>query len=332
MSLKNLVSLIFFVFDSFFGSISCAEELNIFFKTTPRAELLRPFVDPTDLSLLITGVDGRPVKQGTVAIRLEAPRPGRFFSTDYPLVEGAVLSEMQLTLRQGRANWKQLFPIRGEYRLTVDVVSSNGTKASKEFTFEVRENQKKWLALAAFSAGLLIVGFVAGRVFTGPRASSASMIAAMTLLAGSAGISGAQQTSNTGVLEIEHAIVEPTSVGAPSRLGWKLSSSGGADARTAILTLTVTHLEKQKVVFAVEKMAVPGEWSMMFRFPDAGEYRIVAVGNVPGLAPVRSEQVIAVTGVEPPIKAMLPALSFFLFLTALGLGLGRWSKRRSNAV
>jgi hypothetical protein len=327
LSLKNLVFLLLFVFGSFFGSKSVAEELNVFFKTTPRAELLRPFIDPTDLSLLVTGVDGRPLKQGTVAVRIEAPRPGRFFSTDYPQVEGTVLSEMQLPLRQGRLNWKQLFPIRGEYRLTVDVASSDGTKATKEFTFEVRENRKKWLALAAFSAVLLIIGFVAGRVFTGTAGSSASMLAVLALLAGSAGIAGAQ-TANTAVLEIEHGRPEPTSVGAPSRVRWKLSSDGGAAARTAILTLTITHLEKHKLVFAVEKVAVPSEWSMRFHFPDAGEYRIVAVGNIPGLAPVRGEQVIAVTGIDPPARAILPALLFFLFLIALGLGLGRWSKRR----
>ena len=71
------------------------------------------------MSLLITGADGRPVKQGVVDIRLDAPEPGRFFSTDFPFVEGTRLSEMRMELRQGRANWKFLFPIRGEYRLTV---------------------------------------------------------------------------------------------------------------------------------------------------------------------------------------------------------------------
>ena len=160
--------------------------MNVYFKTTPRPELLRPFIDATDLSLLITGADGRPLKQGTVAIRLEAPRSGRVFSTDYPLVEGTLLSEMQLPLRQGRANWKQLLPIRGEYRLTVDVAASDGAKISKVFTFDVRENRKKWLALAALSTGLLILGFVAGRIFTGTQ-PSAMVIVGLTFLIGTDG-------------------------------------------------------------------------------------------------------------------------------------------------
>ena len=98
-----------------------------------------------------------------------------------------------------------------------------------------------------------------------------------------------------------------------------------------MLTLAITHLEKRKVVFAVEKIAVAGEWSMKFHFPDGGEYRVTAVGNVTGLAPVRNEQMIAVTGVEPSVSTMVPVLCYFVALIGLGLGVGRWSKRRGAA-
>lgn len=327
MSLKNLSVLLSLTIVTLLGSSLPAEELNVYFKTTPRIELLRPFADPIDLSLLITGLDGRPVKQGTVAIRLEAPRPGRFFSTDMPLVEGTVLNEMRLPLRQGRANWKQLFPIRGDYRLIVDVVTADGSKASKVVSFAVREYRQKWLALGAFSAGLFLLGFSAGRVFTGPRVGAGALIAAAALLGESAPIARAQQNAPRGPAVLQ---IEPATVGKPSLVRWKLVNDGAADG-SAILTLTITHLEKQKVVFAVEKIAVPGEWSMKFNFPDGAEYRIVAVGNLSGRAPVRNEEVVAVTGVEPPVSAMVPVLSCFIALIAGGLGVGRWSKRRGAA-
>ena len=323
MSLKKLSFLLSLTIATLLGASLPAEELNVYFKTTPGIELLRPFADPIDLSLLITGLDGRPVKQGTVAIRLEAPRPGRFFSTDMPLVEGTVLNEMRLPLRQGRANWKQLFPIRGEYRLMVDVLAADGSKASKTLSFAVRENRQKWLALGAFSAGLFLLGFVAGRVFTGP--SAGALIAAAALLGGPAMGAGQNAPRGAAVLEIE-----PATVGKPSRVGWQMANHGAADA-SALLTLTITHLEKQKVVFAVEKIAVPGEWSMKFNFPDGAEYRVAAVGAFPGSAPVRTEEVIAVTGVEPPVSATAPVLSCFVALIAAGLGFGRWSKRRGAA-
>jgi hypothetical protein len=324
LSLKHLVSFLILVVTSFFGSPLWAEELNVYFKTTPRLELIRPFADPIDLALLITGPDGRPIKQGTVAVRLDAPRSGRFFSTDIPLVEGTVLNEMQLSLRQGRANWKQLLPIRGEYRLTVDVISGDGTKATKAFTFDVRENRMKWIALTGFSAALFLLGFVAGRVFTGARPGASSAMVVCVLLAGSE-ISAAQQSETTGPAVLE---IEPATVGRPSRVSWRMGNEIGGEARTPTLTLTITHIEKQKVVFAAEKITVPGEWSMMFHFPDGAEYRVAAMAYVPGLAPVRNEQVITVTGVEPPASATVPVLSFFTALIAAGLGVGRWSKRR----
>jgi hypothetical protein len=92
--------------------------------------------------------------------------------------------------------------------------------------------------------------------------------------------------------------------------------------------MTITHLEKQKVVFAVEKIPVAGEWSMKFHFPDGAEYRVVALAQVPGEEPMRNLKLVSVTGVEPPVKAMVPALAYFLAVIVLGLGAGRWSKRR----
>jgi hypothetical protein len=326
LPLKNFVSLLILGVATLFGSALRAENLNVYFKTSPRIELLRPFADPIDLSLLITGADGRPVKQGSVAVRLDAPAPGRFFSTDYPLVEGTLLSEMRLPLRQGKVNWKYLFPIRGEYRLAVDVVADDGRKVSKAFSFKVRENRKKWLGLGAFSAGLFVLGFGAGRIFTGARGRAVSLIAAV-LFAVSPGILPAQQSGAAGSASLE---IEPPTVGKPSVVRWSLPRNGRGDG-AVVLTLTITHLEKQKVVFAVEKTPVTGEWSMKFHFPDGAEYRITAVAQVPGENPMRNQQVVSVTGVEPPMKAMVPVLSYFLAVIVLGLGAGRWTKRRAAA-
>lgn len=289
------------------------------FKTSPRLELLRPFASPVDLSLLVTGADGRPVEHGSVAIRLHAPSPGFFFSTDYPLVEGTVLSELRLPLRQGKASWKYLFPIRGEYRLTVDASSTDGRKAGRTYTFTVRENPKKWLALGAFSGGLFVLGLIAGRIFTGPRTNAAVLIAAMNLMAATSGTWAAPQppASDSAVLTIE-----PATVGKPVEVRWSLARDGAA-----LLSLTVHHLEKDKVVFAVEKIPVDGEWSMKFHFPDGAEYRVTALGSVPGRTPMRAEQIVSVTGVEPPAAAMLRVLAYFVALIAVGLAAGRWSKR-----
>ncbi|HKY09289.1 MAG TPA: hypothetical protein VJQ55_13645 [Candidatus Binatia bacterium] len=323
MSLKNFLLPAFFISAVLFGSSVGSEELKVYFKTTPRSELLRPFIDATELSLLVTGSDGRPLEQGTVAIRLEAPRSARFFSTDYPLVEGTVLSELRLPLRQGRAAWKQLLPIRGVYRLTVDVSGEGETKAKQMFSFNVRESGKKWLVLAAFSAGLFVLGFAAGRVFTS-RGTAVGAVALILSMAPSGVSSGEKQPDGSALLE-----VEPPTVGKLSEVRWRAPTSGSG---ATTLSLTISNLEKQKVVFAVEKVPVDGAWTMRFHFPDAGEYRVSAVANLAGRGPVRSEYGLSVAGVEPPARTMIGAMAFFVGLIALGLGLGRWSKLRRKSV
>ena len=302
-----------------------ADGLNIYFKTTPRRQLLRPFADLIDLSLLVTGADGKPVRGGSVAIRLDAPVPGWFFSTDFPLVEGTVLNEMRLPMRQGKANWKYLFPIRGDYHLSVEAIAENGTKLSKTFVFKVRENRQKLWALAGFSTVLLVLGFAAGRIFT--RTGGVVILLAASALAVAPSTSShvpARSGSPSPGLEIE-----PATVGKASLVRWTAPKTAPREQPNVFLSLSILQLEKQKIVFAVDKIPVGDEWSMKFHFPDGAGYRVSAVAEATGQPLLRSEQVIAVTGVEPPAKAMVPALSYFVALIAVGLGAGRWTKRRA---
>jgi hypothetical protein len=325
LSLTKLIGLVFVAVPFFLSAPLHAEDVNIYFKTSPRVELLRPYADPADMSLLITGADDRPVKRGFVDIRLDAPPPGRFFSTDFPFVEGTRLIEMRMELRQGRANWKYLFPIRGEYHLAVVVTTENGGKATKDFKFHVRENRKKWFALTGFSAGLFLLGLAAGRIFTGVKSESVVFLA-LALLVGSSlavGAPAAEGTENAG-LEIGAATVD-----TPTVVRWFLKNAEITDKSNALLTLTITHLEKEKIAFAVDRIPVGKEFSMKFQFTDGAEYRVTALAEVPGKPPLRSEKVIGVTAIEPPAKASVPALAYFVGLIALGLGIGRWTKRRA---
>jgi hypothetical protein len=302
-----------------------ADRSDIYFKTSPRIELLRPFADPVDLSLLITEAGGKPVKAGSVAIRLDAPRRGYFFSTDFPVVEGTLLNEMRLPLRQGKASWKYLFPIRGDYQLSVEATAENGTKLSKTFVFKVRESRQKLWALAGFSAALLVLGFAAGRIFT-RIAAAGILLFASALAAALPASSHVTVPSGPGTSGLE---IEPATVGKPSLVRWTAPETARREQPNMFLSLSILHLEKQKIVFATDKIPVGGEWSMKFHFPDGAGYRVSAVAEATGQPPLRSEQVIAVTGVEPPAKAMVPALSYFVALIATGLGAGRWTKRRA---
>jgi hypothetical protein len=316
----------------FFGSPVRAEEFNIYFKASPRLELLHPYSDPATLTLLITGADGRPVAQGSLAIRLDAPKPARFFSTDFPFVEGSRLLEMTLPLRQGKAEWKYLFPIRGEYLLAVDFIAPDGRKAAKTFNFKIRENKQKWFFLGLFSLALFVFGVVAGRIFTSLGSHHAKGFATCLLLAVggvlfSMDYAAGQATrrgEQFGWLEIA-----PATVGKPTNVRWRLGGDEQTEKSMALLSLTIAHREKDKIVFALERLSVAGEFAMNFQFTDGAEYRVAAIAYVAGRRLLRTEKNVAVTAAEPPARAMIPALSYFVAIIALGLAVGRWSKRRT---
>jgi hypothetical protein len=335
--IKILPAFIFLAF-AFFGPPSWADNINIYFKASPRLELLHPYSDPATLTFLVTGTDGKPVAQGQVAIRLEAPEPGRFFSTDFPLVEGSRLLDMSLPLRQGRAEWKYLFPIRGQYHLTVEFIEPDGQKSSKVFPLRIRENKQKWVFLGIFAMALFALGVMAGRIFTSSRSTSTrDMNACLLLLLGvlssidTAVAQEGERGGRFGWLEIDSA-----TVGNPSKVRWRLAGEENAENRGALLTLTIAHLEKAKTVFSVERLpiereftmdSIEREFAMDFQFTDGAEYRVTAIAHTSGGQMLRTEQNIAVTGVEPPMRAMIPAIGFFLAVIVLGLAVGRWSRR-----
>ncbi len=132
----------------------------------------RPLAEPVRTVLIILDSNGRALKKGTAHIRLIAPAPGRFFSTDFPLVEGSELLEMDLPILQGRAAWEYVFPIRGHYRLEVRAAGEETVEVERVFDLEVKESRVKLLYLAIFAIGLFAFGFIAGRLFTGERQGS----------------------------------------------------------------------------------------------------------------------------------------------------------------
>lgn len=328
LSLNYFLAPGFFIFCVLFGAPVSAEDINIYFKTSPLAERLRPFSEPATLSLLATAADGKPLASGWLNVRLQAPRPA-FFSTDFPLAEGSALTEMRLPLKAGKAEWKYSFPIRGEYRLFVDVLAPDGTQSSKTFELEIREHRSKWLALGVFTLGLFAVGFIAGRIFTHtPRDGTGALriifFALVSFTFPAATAIAQEAASDKPVTRLE---IDPPMAGKLARVRWVLDVNS---SQKAVLSLAITHVEKGMTVFAVDRIPVEGEYSISFHFVDGAGHRITANAEMPGGRSARTEQVVSVSAVEPPITAMVPTMSFFLAMIAAGLGAGRWS--RCNAT
>jgi hypothetical protein len=333
LSLKHLFALGSLAISVFLSAATSAQEVNLYFKTSPAPERLRPFTETATLSVLVTAGDGKPLSRGRVNVRLEAPRSTGFFTTDLPLVEGTELAELNMPLKAGKAEWKYLFPIRGHYRLIVNVLAVDGTKASKTFEFHVREHRTKWFVLACFTAALFALGFTAGRVFTSPgrHGREATRIILLVIVSWFSlpGESAIGQRAGGGKLAARLEIDSPA-VGKPARVTWRLQGDPAITPASAVLSMTIMQLEKGNVVFAFDRLPVEAEYSMNFQFTDGGEYRVMASAEMPGGKSARVDQVVTVAGVEPPVSAMLPAIGFFLAVIAAGLAVGRWSRTKAG--
>ncbi len=121
--------------------------------------------------------------------------------------------------------------------------------------------------------------------------------------------------------------LSPVVVGRPSQIHWLFSNRDTGSPVNHRLTLTITHLEKRKRIFSLNKIPVKGNFTLGFHFTDASAHRVTSVAEVEGRGPIQQEQIITVTGLEPPREAILPALFFFLGVLALGLVTGRMSRK-----
>lgn len=307
-----------------------AEEFALRFESQPPSEQLRPQGEAATLALTVTASDGRPATEGWIVVRLDAPPPSRIFSTDFPLVEGSRLLEMRLPVTDGKARWRQALPIRGEYRLAAEFTGATGAKTGKVFSFYVYENDQKWLVLGGFALGLFITGVIAGRIFSAPRDSERMkpgvwLILLLTCWAATGAGAWAQEDYQRKYLsKIE---ITPAAVGRGARIHWWLHPAGIDGKPSAKLTVTITHLEKNKLVFSVESIPVAGEFAMDYHFTDGADHRVMTVAETDDGKMVRQEQTVSVTAAAPSLRTKLSPLLLFLAVIAAGLAAGRWSRR-----
>ncbi|MDH3443824.1 MAG: hypothetical protein OEN50_07875 [Deltaproteobacteria bacterium] len=285
--------------------------------------------EPASLALRVARPDGQPAPDGWVRVRLDAPPPGMFVSTDFPVVEGTKLLEMRVPVINGKAEWWQVFPIRGEYRLAAEFESTAGSKTIKVFEFDVYESYWKWLVFGAFTSGLFFAGIIAGRIFSAPREEKRSQIGPVLLFVLiCCGASGENASAGEAPAPSYGANLEIASatVGMPATIHWRLDPVGVVDKPAAKLTVTITQLEKNLSVFILENIPVAGEFAFDYQFTDGSDHRVTAIAKTDYGATVSQEQIVSVNAVPPPLPAKLKATLLFLAVIGAGLGLGRWSR------
>ncbi len=155
-----------------------------------------------------------------------------------------------------------------------------------------------------------------------------SRVVLLSLSLALTGIPAVGEPSEKGGRLVPSLDIKPVMTGELSQVRWSLSERETGKPVSSYLTLTITHLEKRKRIFYLNKIAVKGNFTFGFHFVDASAYRVSAVAEVEGRGPIQEERAITVTGMEPPSETTVPTLFFFLGVIALGLVAGRISRRK----
>jgi hypothetical protein len=141
---------------------AAAGPVTVELETVPSLNEITPRADPTHLVLAVFDGERKPIPEGRVRVRLQAPDSNWPLSTDLPAVEGKRLIDIELVVADGTADWEYLFPIRGTYRLEVTTLDAKGERGQKIFRLAVKESRLKLFYLASFIVGLFFLGFCMG--------------------------------------------------------------------------------------------------------------------------------------------------------------------------
>ncbi len=303
-----------------------ADDAGIRVRVSPDTTLLRPLKDAATITVTLDGSRGGLVAPVDLSVRLTAPPSGGLVSTDFPLVEGTRLIEMNLANVPATLSWKYVFPIRGEYRLDVSGTDRQGRRFERSLAFHVRESRAKTAFLAGFVAALFLLGFIAGRVFSAPAGVAGVLILAL-LYAGpdrSHGTESNRTTAPKGELTVTRA-----QVGVPSIIRWRGIDPGTGRPVPATVTVTVMQLEKGKGIFALNGLLTDGTLDLAFQFTDASSHRVTATAVFEGRQQATEiARTVEVESVTPAFGIRAWPVLLFMFAVLAGLAAGRISKRR----
>jgi hypothetical protein len=142
--------------------------------TRPAMDQVKPFEAeandrqiPVELMLQAVDSSGQPVKNAKLHLQVFTPPPTPWFTTDFPISEGTTLLEMEALTPKGELKLQQMLPIRGTYKLQVNVMPiapNTFAPFQQTLTLAVPENGVKYQNLGILVILLLAAGFGGGWV------------------------------------------------------------------------------------------------------------------------------------------------------------------------
>ena len=135
---------------------------------------------PVQLQLQAFDAQGQSLKDAKIHLQLFTPPKNPWFTTDFPIVEGTKLLDIEGNAPTGQLQVQQTLPIRGTYQLLVGVtplVANAFEPIQQKLTLTLPENPLKFRYFGILVVILLLVGLLGGWVIGGRQAIQPGEIA-----------------------------------------------------------------------------------------------------------------------------------------------------------
>jgi hypothetical protein len=350
-------------------SIAAAPQPTVRLTTLPEAGQLLPFEAesatpqfPVEFKLEAVDAAGSPIPNARFRLRVLTPAPTPWLTTDFPIVEGTKLLDMEAIAPSGVVNLQQMLPIRGDYRIEAEVtplVPGQFASFQQTFILPVAEHAAKYRNSVILALVVLAMGIAGGWVIGEQQQIQPGEFAprrVQILLSGAAIVAiVALLIINLGELmphgDHHHSAAE---VETPARLqaqGLELYLSGDTSAIVGqpatliaevkevatgqppddvVLNLKVTQLEDGWTTLAYQgRLDAQGRFTWQQQFFDGAPHQVwVELQPQPQsqrqFQPFHVARSIEVEGVEPPLLTRLISLFYLSLILLVGMGLGFW--------
>jgi hypothetical protein len=325
---------------------------------------------PTTIVLQANEALGNPLSQAHFHVQLLTPPPTPWFTTDFPIVEGTELLDIEANSESGRFQFQQMFPIRGDYQLKVaitPIVPGAFKPIDQLSTLTVRENPLKLIYFPILLLILVAIGLIGGWTIGGRQSLQPGEIAPQKvrlLLSGLVIVAigtllyfnitaelvdaqghhhdhGEVAVDNSGMIQSQGLTLalageDQTSVGQLASFQATLMDDKTKKPVEAVFSIESTQLEDNWVAFAYQgRSDSQGLLTWNEQFFDASPHEI-SLKVSPILAgnrqfkPFQVTRDIDVEGVEPPITLRLIGLAYFTAAVIAGLVLGLLLQHRRS--
>jgi hypothetical protein len=370
------------IFSFAFVGFSQAPRSSVQLTTEPAVERISPleaeateylgsgqYQAPVQLKLQANDPAGKALQDAQFHVKVLTPPPTPWFTTDFPITEGTQLLDITGDAPAGEFQMQQVFPIRGNYQLQVDVtpiIAGAFAPIQQTLNLNVPENPLKLAYFPVLLTVLLAIGLFGGWIIGSRQAMQPGELAprrVRMLLSGvtvmaiaalfffnlSAEFAAAEDSIAAAASTDDHSLIQSqglqleltgdaqTAVGKMAAFQAKLTDGKTNQPVTdAIVAIKSIALENNWVAFAYQGVPnAQGLLSWQEQFFDGAPHKIeVKVSPNPNgtrqFQAFEATREIEVEGIAPPMTVRLIGLFYFTVVLTVGVLAGLWLQHRQS--